>query len=609
MRISKINIKNFRGILEGEVRFDGHSVLVGDNNSGKSTVLEAIDLVLGPERLSKRPAIDEHDFYGGNYIAAEDKPIPITVEVVVVELTDEQQTLFRDHLEWWDSETKELLSGPPAEDTDKPTVIPALRVGFEGSYDEDEDDFVATTRFMSPANDDGTYDIFNTPAKRMCGFLFLRTLRTGSRALSLERGSLLDIILKLQEKRLRMWEDVLEELRELAVAEDPELGLTSILSQVQESIQSLVPADWGDQPHLRVSDLTRENLRKALTVFLATGAKRADGTPHAAPFQHQGTGTINTLVLALLSMIADLKQNVIFAMEEPEIAIPPHTQRRIVESVRRKSSQALFTSHSPYVLEQFDPTQIITIQRTDGKLQGIPATYPPTIKPKAFRSEMRRRFCESLLSSRVLVAEGRTEYDAFPAAARRLHELHADDYTSIEALGIAVIDAESDSQVAPLSTYFRGLGKTVIAVFDKQTDEARQAIEAAAHHAFESPESSFETLIVGHCDITALRRYGMAVVASGGWPPHLQPQAPADTKSDTEIRAALLSLFGNKKAEGCAADFLAQCSREEMPAHIVSVIAGIKSAVEPPKPPDPPSPPQPHSANDGTPPDAPPIES
>jgi putative ATP-dependent endonuclease of OLD family len=586
MRISKININNFRGIRTGEVLFDGHSVLVGDNNSGKSTVLEAIDLVLGPERLSKRAAIDEHDFYGGNYFDLEKKPIPITVEVIVIELADEQQIYFRDHLEWWDTESKALLSGPPAEDTNKPTVVPALRVGFCGSYDEEEDDFVAATRFMSPANEDGTYDTFNTVAKRLCGFLFLRTLRTGSRALSLERGSLLDIVLKLQEKRLRMWEDVLEQLRKLDVAEQPELGLTNILSQVQESIKSLVPADWGDQPHMRVSDLTRENLRKTLTVFLATGAKRTDGTPHAAPFQHQGTGTINALVLALLSMIADLKQNVIFAMEEPEIAIPPHTQRRIVDSVRGKSAQALFTSHSPYVLEQFDPPQIVTIQRIDGALKGIPATYPPTIKPKAYRAEMRRRFCESLLSRRVLIAEGKTEYDAIPAAARRLHEVCPSDFTSIEGLGIAVIDAESDSQVAPLAAYFRGLGKTVIAVFDKQTDESRQAIEAAAHHTFESPESNFESLIVKYCAIAALRRYGQTVVTSGGWPLHLSSQTPTDTKSDDEIRDALLLLFANKKAEGCAADFLSQCSRDEMPAHIVSVVAGIKDAVEP-KPPEP----------------------
>ncbi len=86
---------------------------------------------------------------------------------------------------------------------------------------------------------------------------------------------------------------------------------------------------------MRVSDLTRDMLRRTLTVFMGTGATRSDGSIYAAPYQHQGTGTINTLVLALLSIIAELKQSVIFAMEEPEIALPPHTQKRIISRCAR----------------------------------------------------------------------------------------------------------------------------------------------------------------------------------------------------------------------------------------------------------------------------------
>ena len=90
LKISRVRIENFRGIAQGELLFSGHAVLVGDNNTGKSTVLEAIDLVLGPERLSRRPIIDEHDFYAGRYIGDEENPIEIQVEVVVVDLTEEQ---------------------------------------------------------------------------------------------------------------------------------------------------------------------------------------------------------------------------------------------------------------------------------------------------------------------------------------------------------------------------------------------------------------------------------------------------------------------------------------------------------------------------------------
>lgn len=46
MKIAKVTVRNFRSILAGEMYLDGHTVLVGDNNVGKSTLLEAIDLVL-----------------------------------------------------------------------------------------------------------------------------------------------------------------------------------------------------------------------------------------------------------------------------------------------------------------------------------------------------------------------------------------------------------------------------------------------------------------------------------------------------------------------------------------------------------------------------------
>jgi hypothetical protein len=50
------------------------------------------------------------------------------------------------------------------------------------------------------------------------------------------------------------------------------------------------------------------------------------------PFSRLSTGALNVLVFALLTYIADLRGpgSVIFAMEEPEIALPPHTQRRMV---------------------------------------------------------------------------------------------------------------------------------------------------------------------------------------------------------------------------------------------------------------------------------------
>lgn len=581
MRIVRVKIENFRGIAEGEIFLTDHAVLVGDNNVGKSTILEAIDLVLGPERLSRRPVIDEHDFYGGRYLDVNGNPVEIKIELVIVDLSSEQKRLFNNHLEWWSQNSNKLLDGPPPENTDQADVVPALRVGFKGGYDREEDDFIGGTYFLSPKLEVGDYTTFKVADKRQCGFLFLRTLRTGSRALSLERGSLLDIILRLQEKRFRMWEDVLENLRKLSVAENKELCVSEILSKVEETLRTFIPSEHADSPHMRVSDLTRESLRRTLTVFMCTGIKNDDGTDCAAPFQHQGTGTINMLVLALLSMIAELKQNVIFAMEEPETAIPPHTQKAIIDCIRKKSSQSLFTSHSPYVLEEFDPLQILVLKRENGKISGIPAGYPPTVKPKAYRSEIRKRFCEALLARRVLILEGRTEYDAFPSAARRLQVLDPVRFKTLEAMGIAVIDAESDTQIAPLGSYFSKLGKTLFAIFDQQTAEQKLAIQAAIANAYESPEHGFEDVVLNGTPEDALKRFALSLVNDNEWPQHLNDKKPTETMDNESLRNALRNyLIGTKGASG-AADLLAQCSLAEMPKFIVDTLLSMQAIIAP----------------------------
>ena len=576
MRITKLEIRNFRAIESAEILLPEHVVLVGDNNSGKSTVLEAVDLVLGPERIKQRPVVDEHDFYLGRYIKDEDDegPIEIRVEATVVDLNEEQEARFVDHLEFWDTENECMIEGPPAEQTDDETVVRALRVVFIGRYDEDEDDFEGQTFFMSPVPENGELERFQTRDKRFCGFLFLRTLRTGSRALSLERGSLLDIILRLREQRVQMWEEVINELRDVGVAEGEELGLSDTLGEVQAKLRTFIPTEWADNPHIRVSDLTRESLRRTLTVFMAAGS---EDEGYSVPFRRQGTGTINMLVFALLSMIADEKQNVIFAMEEPEIAIPPYTQKRVIESVKATSSQVLLTSHSPYVVEEFPPEHVAVLKRTGGTVTLIPSSLPPAVKMKAYRCEMRTRFCEALLARRVLVVEGRTEYDAIPAAARRLASLSPTEYRLLESLGIAVVDAETDGQIVPLVRYFEALGKTVFAVYDKQDDST---ITDTIQHGFESPEKGFEKLIAKHTGLSVIKEFIDDLVEQDEWPLR-ECDVPDENIEEDELRKLLVKVLRKFKGSGEAALLISQCSAEEMPPFIVETLASIQELVVP----------------------------
>lgn len=309
---------------------------------------------------------------------------------------------------------------------------------------------------------------------------------------------------------------------------------------------------------------------------MGTGEENSQGNEYAAPFNHQGTGTVNTLVLALLSMIADLKQNVIFAMEEPEIAIPPHTQRRIVDQVKAIASQSIFTSHSPYVLDEFSPSSLMVLRRNDGELTSIPATLPPAVKAKFYRSELRTRFCECLLARKILIAEGRTEYDSLPIAARRLNKLDSSRFKTLESLGIAVLDAQGEDQIAPLAGYFKSMGKSVFAFYDKQEAAKGKAISDAVDLAFESPEKSFEMLLSKHVPIDALVCYADSIIEDGDWPRNMDSEQPDGDTDDVTLRKTIKKLLGNKKADGFAAMLLDDCEIDEMPDFIVQPMDDLK---------------------------------
>ncbi|MEZ5812825.1 MAG: TOPRIM nucleotidyl transferase/hydrolase domain-containing protein, partial [Rhizobiaceae bacterium] len=411
---------------------------------------------------------------------------------------------------------------------------------------------------------------FSRKHKQVCGFLYLRSLRTGSRALSLERGSLLDIILRLKEVRPQMWEATLGTLAGISVASDPKLGISPVLESINTALKKYVPKEWGVEPHLKVSNLTREHLRKVITAFIATG----DGD-HAAPFYRQGTGTINMLVLAMLSQIAQDKQNVIFAMEEPETAIPPYAQKRIVHEVRKLASQTLFTSHSPYVLEEFAVEETVVLGRDgEGVLGQKAIILPDNVKLKRYRQQFRTRFCEGLLARRVLVAEGATETSAFPVACRRLAELKPDSYASLEALGVCIVDAGGETDIPGMAKLYRDLGKRAFAICDKQSDANKDLIEAQVDLLLMHDEKGFEAMVLKGTTEAALKRFTKLI----DWPQDLAQKYP---DQEAQAAAALTDYFAKSKGSWGIADFLAQCSEAEIPQWLRHAAVKLKDACLP----------------------------
>ncbi len=597
MRVRRVTLHHFRGVAAGTVLLDGNALLVGSNSVGKSTVCEALDLVLGPERMFRRPVIDEYDFYAARYQEVDGVLPEVRIDVVLTDLPPEAQRRFRSHLRRWSAQRCDFVEAPTQETgSDSEQGEWCLPVVFLGRFNPDEDDFEGATFFAHPelVADDLTEESvglgaglkpFTREDKRLCGFLYLRPNRTGNRALSFQRGSLLDTIVRLEsESAGQLWEKALRDLDDVVIAGD-DSAFMKVRTEVRARVERFLSlTDDPGAVDVRVSELTREHLREVLRLFLSTqpGA-------HGVPFNRLSTGSLNLLVFALLTYIAELKgdNSVIFAMEEPEIALPPHAQRRLVDFVVSRMGQVIITSHSPYVIEKFDPDRVVVLARDNaGTLTSTKVVLPADFKLKRYRDN-RRQFAEAVLARAVLAVEGATEAAVFQAVADVLdHDPTVVDYLHPDLAGISIFDAGNDVSVPLFAPVFAAMGKPVFGIHDAPTKplEPGPAAKTAQFTRYEViPYAGIEKLLVAETPIDVQKRFAATVATRPDYPSGTPPLPTNAT--DDQIRAHVRKLLQDRKGSngGYAALLIAECANAaDLPASLAAFLRTIDADLRPP---------------------------
>lgn len=585
MKVVRLKVNNFRSIKTAELDFDGHSLIVGPNNVGKSTVCEALDLVLGPDRISRFPPVEEFDFHNAEYLlppadeGGEMTIVPIRIEVVLIDINADVENRCGQHLEFWNTAERRLLEPGEVDQANPPLVVTCLRLETQAKYNPEEDEFEAQTYYSrSPGAEPGELDRVSKDVKRMFGFLYLRAVRTGSRALSLERGSLLDVILRLRGLRAGLWEKAIGRLRNLDIEKDA-THLDPVLQSIEARLGKYISSEvLGRTTKLHVSQLTREHLRKTMAFFLAMSN---DQTP--VPFQQVGTGTLNVLVLALLSFIAELKPDcVIFAMEEPEIAVPPHTQRRIADYLLGSTTQAFVTSHSPFVIERFEPEQTLLLSR--GPESSISARKVSdaggSLKGNDFKRYARRGLTECMLGRGAIVVEGLTEFHALPAAAR-IMEADDPNLQALDIAGVAFFDAESEGNMPKFGNFFGALGLKTFSFYDflVRPPAKKQLLTDAFDVDWEHPYAGFEDLVVAEVSIERMWAFLNDLRTTGD---NGNFEIPDVKPSDAEVRTLLTKALRGAKGAGWAARLFESCSIAELPASVTDFLKKVYEAF--PKP-------------------------
>jgi putative ATP-dependent endonuclease of the OLD family len=588
VRVRRVSISNFRGVRSGTVFLDTHSLLVAGNAVGKSTVCEALDLPLGLERLYRRPVIDEYDFYEARYRndgGSPEQPPEVRIEVVLTGLSAEAQRRFAGHLRPWSAENNDFAAVAADDAAEVAVGEWCLPVVFVGRFNPEEDDFEGNTFFAHPQRAEGDYDPaelggglapFRRDDKRYCGYLYLRPNRTGNRALSFGRGSLIDTIVRLEsDKAGSLWTSALGALDGIDLAESTP-GFAQIRSEMLSRVRKFLSVPDNDAAvGVRPSDLTRENLREVLRMFIAT-----QPGVYPVPFSRLSTGALNVLVFALLTYIADLRgpDSVIFAMEEPEIALPPHTQRRMVDFVTKTMGQAIVTSHSPYVIERFGPDDIVVLNRDDdGTLTSCTVDLGGDVKPKKYR-EQRRQFAEAVLANAVLVVEGATEVAVYLTVADVLDADPATSYQHPDLAGLTLFDAGGDARVPLYGPVFDALGKTVFGAHDTPntplTEDQKTKAKSFAIHR-DIGYAGIEDLLVSEVCPRALRAFLTTVASRDDYPQHLGylPQGATEPQVVTLAKEVLKA----RKATEYAPLVITECSASELPPTLAGLMLDINA--------------------------------
>jgi putative ATP-dependent endonuclease of OLD family len=415
MLLTRLQIENFRGIKSLDLTLGETTVLIGENNSGKTTVLHALRACLQYLRGSGRASVfEDFDFHFGG--ATSD---PTTAPPIIITLTFEESKPDE-----WSEEVERQLGG----DASIVMLMPLndhlrvqLRVTSEFSkvtqeVDTGFDFLDATGKPLAPKSKgrlsalQQLRPLFYLSALRDAGKEFSRTSQFWS---PFVKNSQIDAAKKAEI------EAQLQEINaEIIEAHGTFKGVREHLSKVQDLV-SLGQKDVVsvDAVPARIFDMLN---RTQVSIASSTGAR--------LPIARHGEGTQSLTVLmlfdAFLRSELTRKQGVkdsqpIVALEEPEAHLHPSAVRALWKTIRDIKGQKLIATHSGDLLSEVDVGSIRRLYRRGAEVHvgQLPPGLLRNRERQKFDFLVRRTRGELFFARCWLLGEGETEAILFSGAA------------------------------------------------------------------------------------------------------------------------------------------------------------------------------------------------
>ena len=415
MKLLALSIRGFRGVQEADLRFGQQDVLVGPNGAGKSTIIDALSLVFGRTRLVRD--LTEHDFYGSRPEATSRVRIVATLAGFDGDDPERNDTWFREGRavpKWWNSSTGQVEPEPG----DNAETLCA-QVAYAARFDLEEL-VVESNRYFH--DDDDMEDPFLDDAVQPIpirlfddiGYYVLPARRTWEAAASFASELFRKTVATVGGIPAQTILQERDRLRAPAAPLEQSDDLSPLVERINWQLAELLP----DAPsfQLRLTATDSESLLRALVPHYVD----RDGV--SLPVGRHGMGLLSLQTFILLLELGRervrLGKPFLFAMEEPELHVPPGMQRRSISQAVAIAEQTICTTHSPRVAAYYPATAVRILDRDAARLAATPMLPAPldatatNARRKLFRDD-RARLVEALMHHRVLIPEGRSEYEWF----------------------------------------------------------------------------------------------------------------------------------------------------------------------------------------------------